>query len=553
MDRAASRTVRGHRPRHLARSSRDIRLTGRGVNSNTLYYGDCLDWMGRWPDESVDLIYLDPPFNSNADYNMLYSSEAGGAQYRAFNDTWYWDEGAAERYKVYESAPGRLAHSAVVGMAQVFGRSGMMAYLTYMAERIEAMHRLLRPTGSIYLHCDPTASHGLKLLMDSIFGRKNFRNEIQWRRYGAHNDVGQGSRHFGRVHDKLLFYGKDATSTWKQVFVPLDSRYVESTYRRVDPETGRRFTTTPMTGPGGAAKGNPVYEWNGHTRSWRYGRAKMQELHDQGRIYYSRTGYPRRKLYLDESRGVPVQDVWSDIPSLSGAHKERLGYPTQKPLALLERIIAASSEPGDVLLDPFCGCGTAIEAAHKLKRRWVGVDISSFAIDLIRNERLKGMTIPTRGIPQDIESARKMAQEQPFAFESWAVTRLPGFAPNTKQVADGGVDGRAMLVDKPENFASRLALAQVKGGKFNLSGLRDFIGVTNRDKAALGCFVTLEPVTTRAARAEVAELGKIRVAGRDFNRMSLWPVSDYFEGRLPVLPTMTDPYTGRPIVRSLFR
>ena len=523
------------------------------MNANTLYYGDCLDWMGQWPDQSVDLIYLDPPFNSNADYNMLYSNAAGGAQYRAFNDTWYWDEGAADRYAVYESAPGRPARSAVLGMYQIFGRSGMLAYLTYMADRLEQLHRLLRPTGSIYLHCDPTASHGLKLLMDSIFGRENFRNEIQWKRYGAHNDVGQGSRHFGRVHDKLLFYGKSAKSTWDQVFVPLDPQYVKSTYRHVDPETGRQFTTTPMTGPGGVAKGNPVYEWNGHTRSWRYSKTTMQKLHDEGRIYYSRTGYARRKLYLDESRGVPVQDVWNDIPSLAGGHKERLGYPTQKPIALLERIVRASSNPGDLVLDPFCGCGSAIEAAHKLKRRWVGIDISSFAIDLIRNERMKGMRIPTRGIPQDVESARKMAREQPFAFESWAVSRLPGFAPNTKQVADGGVDGRAMLATKPEDFDSRLALAQVKGGKFSLSALRDFIGVANRDKAALGCYVTLDPVNTPAARAEVAGLGKIRVEGREFRRMSLWPIADYFDGRLPVLPNMTDPYTGRPIAPSLFR
>lgn len=304
--------------------------------------------MGQWPDQSVDLIYLDPPFNSNADYNMLYSNAAGGAQYRAFNDTWYWDEGAADRYAVYESAPVRPARSAVLGMYQIFGRSGMLAYLTYMADRLEQLHRLLRPTGSIYLHCDPTASHGLKLLMDSIFGRENFRNEIQWKRYGAHNDVGQGSRHFGRVHDKLLFYGKGAKSTWDQVFVPLDPQYVKSTYRHVDPETGRQFTTTPMTGPGGVAKGNPVYEWNGHTRSWRYSKTTMQKLHDEGRIYYSRTGYARRKLYLDESRGVPVQDVWNDIPSLAGGHKERLGYPTQKPIALLERIVRASSSPGDL-------------------------------------------------------------------------------------------------------------------------------------------------------------------------------------------------------------
>ena len=468
------------------------------MNANTLYYGDCLDWMGQWPDQSVDLIYLDPPFNSDADYNMLYSSAAGGAQYRAFNDTWYWDEGAAERYEVYASAPGRPAHSVILGLCQIYGHSGMLAYLTYMAERLEQMHRILRPTGSIYLHCDPTASHALKLLMDGIFGRQYFRNEIIWsyRRWPSR------SYRFQRMHDVLLFYGKSKQPVFNV------------SYEEPSPSYMKRF--------GG----------------------KTQVLDPETKT---------RKLVIDEpTKGLPQRDVW-EISILAGSSKERLGYPTQKPLGLLERIVRASSNPGDLVLDPFCGCGTAIEAAHKLNRRWVGIDISSFAIDLIRNERMKGMKIPAKGIPQDVESARKMAREQPFAFESWAVSRLPGFAPNTKQVADGGVDGRAMLAEKPENFASRLALAQVKGGKFSLSGLRDFIGVTKRDKAALGCFVTLEPVATRAARAEVADLGKIRVAGRDFNRMSLWPVSDYFEGRLPVLPMMTDPYTGRPIARSLFR
>ena len=468
------------------------------MNANTLYYGDCVDWMGQWPDQSVDLIYLDPPFNSDADYNMLYSNKAGGAQYRAFNDTWYWDEAAADRYAVYEGAPGRPARSAVLGMAQIFGQSGMMAYLTYMADRLEQMQRLLRPSGSIYLHCDPTASHPLKLLMDEIFGRQNFRNEIIWsyRRWPSR------SYRFQRMHDVLLFYGKSGQAVFNV------------SYEDPSPSYMKRF--------GG----------------------KTQVLDPETKT---------RKLVIDEpTKGLAQRDVW-DISILAGSSKERLGYPTQKPLGLLERIIRASSKPGDVILDPFCGCGTAIEAAHKLKRQWVGIDISSFAIDLIRNERMKGMKIPTQGIPQDVESAKKMAREQPFAFESWAVTRLPGFVPNTKQVADGGVDGRAMLAEKPEDFNSRLALAQVKGGKFSLSGLRDFIHVAERDKAALGCFVTLDPVDTRAARSEVAGLGKVRVAGREFRRMNLWPISDYFDGRLPVLPNMTDPYTGRPIAPSLFR
>ena len=374
------------------------------MDANTLYYGDCLDWMGRWDDKSVDLIYLDPPFNSKANYNVLYSNDgAGGAQYRAFNDTWHWDSAAADRYAMFEGAAGRPAHDAIVGLYRILGESGMMAYLTYMAERLEQMRRLLKPTGSIYLHCDPTASHYLKVLMDAVFGLS--------------------------------------------------------------------------------------------------------------RIWQERDSATRRK--------------------------NRLPY--------MERIIKASSNPGDVVLDPFCGCGTTIEAARKLGRQWVGVDISSFAIDLIINHRLKDRTIPTKGIPYDLQSARKLAGESPFNFESWAVTRIPGFAPNAKQVADGGVDGRATLAVRPDDYDSRLALAQVKGGNFSLSGLRDFIGVTERDRAAVGCFITLDPVETKAARAEVAGAGKISVSGYPYRRMQIWPVSDYFDGRLPALPMMTNPYTGKPI------
>ena len=254
-----------------------------------------------------------------------------------------------------------------------------------------------------------------------------------------------------------------------------------------------------------------------------------------------------------KSPGVPLDDVW-DIPIIAPSAKERLGYPTQKPIALLERIIKASSDHDDVVLDPFCGCGTAIDAARRLGRRWVGIDISSFAIDLIRERRLQDTAIPAEGIPFDLESARKLATEQPFNFESWAVTRLRGFVPNIKQIGDGGLDGRATLAQVPENFNSRLALAQVKGGKYTLSVLRDFVGVTHRDKAAIGCFITLEPITSRAARQEVLEMGKIRVSGYTYPRMQLWSIREYFDGNLPMMPIMNDPYTGKPQFQpDLFR
>ena len=431
---------------------------------NALYYGDCLDWMRSWPAESVDLIYLDPPFNSNADYNMLYAAEGGGdAQFRAFADTWAWDEAAAGRFEDYASAVARPAHHTIVGFHRMLGGCGMLAYLTYMAERLEECHRLLKPTGSIYLHCDPTASHSLKLLMDSIFGVQCFRNEIVW----CYPPKGRGpSKAFHRKHDTLLFYNKSADSsagTFNRPYSPLDDKQ----------------------------------------------RAKFYATDDDGRRYKPFKG---GRTYLDEIKGRAAPSWWTDIGATAQSRTEFLGYPTQKPFKLLRRIVQTSSNPGDVVLDPFCGCGTAIAAARDLGRRWVGVDISSYAVDVMLT-RLGDRTIPTYGIPADLRSAEKMAKADPFGFETWAVNRIHGFAANTKQVADGGVDGRGTLAMKPDDWESRLALAQVKGGKHNASALRDFCGVTQQQTAAVGCYITLHPVATPAAKGDSAALGRANSIG----------------------------------------
>ena len=467
------------------------------LQPNALYYGDCLDWMSQWDDGSVDLIYLDPPFNSNANYNILYTANGGNqAQYRAFDDTWTWDEAAADRFARYENAVARPAHHAIAGLHRILGPSGMLAYLTYMAERLEQMHRLLKPTGSIYLHCDPTANYYLRLLLDATFGSKCFRNEIVWHYgLGAFNSRSR----YPRKHDSIFFYTKTDDYHFSVV------------------------------------RGEPTEAMLG----------KYSHRDDDGRRYMLSYG---KRYYL--KGGKPYDSVW-EVPALSPTAKERMGYPTQKPRALLERIIRASSKPGDIVLDPFCGCGTAVDAALRLKRQFVGIDISSFAIDLIIDRRLKDRSISTYGIPSDFASATKLAREKPFDFESWAVTRIPGFAPNTRQRADGGVDGRATLADKPSDFDSKLALAQVKGGdSFSLSALRDFIGVTERDNAALGCYVTLEPITSQQARMAAANSGKITVSGYTYRRMQLWPVSDYFDDRLPNLPVMADPFTGKPLAQG---
>ena len=459
-----------------------------GLQPNALYFGDCLDWMQQWDDASVDLIYLDPPFNSNTTYNILYGTAAGRqAQVRAFDDTWCWDTAAAERYGMYERAAARPAHRVITGLYHILGKSGMLAYLTYMAERLEHCHRLLKTTGNLYLHCDPTASCYLRLILDAIFGAKQFRNEVVW----FYKSMSAARKQFPRKHDTIFWYskGRDWTFNGDEVREPYDSKTLKRYQNKVE------F-------PGGYV-------------------AKPNEL---GRLPY---------------------DVW-EIPPIRNVSSERMGYPTQKPLALLERIITASSNPGDVVLDPFCGCGTTVDAAQRLGRQFVGVDISSFAIDLIIEQRLRDGSIPVYGIPSDLASARTLAQRYPFRFESWAVERLPGFQPNTKQVADSGIDGWGNLFYEPEDY-SRQALAQVKGGTFRLSELRDFLHVTDRDRAALGCYVTLEPVQTRAARQEVASAGTVMVEGQRYPRMQLWPISDYFDGRLPALPLMADPFTGKPV------
>ena len=349
----------------------------------TIWTGDNLDIMRGMNSESVDLIYLDPPFNSNRNYAAPVGSQAAGA---AFKDTWTlsdldvaWmgliaDEQPA-LYKVLEAAG--LTHG-----------KGMQSYLCMMAVRLREMRRLLKDTGSIYLHCDPTASHYLKLLMDAVFGSGNFRNEVVWRRSNAKGDTGQGAKHFGRVNDTLLFYAKMNSTIFHPQYQPLDPDYVKRFYRYSEPD-GRRFKLDNMLGPGGAAKGNPQYEVMGVTRYWRYSRERMDELINNGRVVQTKPGtVPMYKRYLDESRGTPLTTNWADISFVRGWAKERVGYPTQKPLALLERIIKASSNAGDMVLDPFCGCATACVAADQLGRRWVGIDLSEKAVELV-NMRLQ--------------------------------------------------------------------------------------------------------------------------------------------------------------------
>jgi len=425
--------------------------------SNVLYYGDNLDVLRQHvADESIDLIYLDPPFNSNATYNVLFAEQDGtraAAQIEAFTDTWRWDQAAVADYERTVEQGGRVA-DALMAMRTFLGPSNMLAYLSMMAPRLAEMRRVLKPTGSLYLHCDPTASHYLKLLLDAVFGPKHFRSEVIWKRTTAHSDSKQGRKLPGRVHDVILFYSRGDEWVWNTAFTGYDESYIASHYRFVEEGTGRHFRKADLT----AAKpgGDTSYEWKGvrpySGRFWAYSRDNMERFEAEGRLIYTKTGMPELKRYMDEMPGVSLQDVWTDIDPINARAAERLGYPTQKPLALLGRIISASSNTGDVVLDPFCGCGTAVDAAQRLGRKWIGIDITHLAVNLIkvrlRDSYGPNVTFDVIGEPTDIAGAQQLAQEDPYQFQWWALGLVGARPVEQKKGADRGIDGRLFFHDE---------------------------------------------------------------------------------------------------------
>jgi DNA modification methylase len=370
---------------------------------NTIYCGDCQDVLQRFPEQSVDLIYADPPFFSNRRYEVIWGD---GYELRAFEDRW---------------------------------KGGIQNYVAWMMERLRECHRVLKETGSLYLHLDHHASHYMKVELDKLFGESNFINEIVWpRQSGAHSDTKQGAKHYGRAHDVILFYVKGEGYTWHQQFTPFSEEYLSSFYKYTEPGTGRRYRLGDLTGPGGKAKGNPHYEFLGVMRYWRYSKENMEKLYKEGRIIQTKPGaVPAYKRYLDEMEGVAVQDVWNDIRPVSKS-KEDLGFPTQKPESLLERIINSSSDPMDIVLDPFCGCGTAIVVAHKLGRRWIGIDVSPTACKLMaKRMRSVRARITEIGLPKTTEELKAI---QPFEFQNWVFEKLHGRV-NPRKVGDMGIDG----------------------------------------------------------------------------------------------------------------
>lgn len=481
---------------------------------NQLYYGDNLDVMRRHlKDESVDLCYIDPPFNSKRNYNQIYNNvgKEDAAQAQAFVDTWTWNQAAEEALDdVFTNRHGTMTRQAIAvieGLALVLGKGSLLSYLLSMAQRVAEIHRTLKTTGSFYLHCDSSASHYLKIILDAIFCSQGgqFANEIIWQRTNAHNDAKQGRKAFGNISDTILFYTKTDNHYFQHTYTPYSAEYVNNFYKFRDPD-GRRYRLSDMTGPGGAAKGNPQYEFLGVTRYWRYSKEKMQRLHDEGRVVQTKAGgVPQYKRYLDEMPGVPLQNIWTDIPPLSAQSRERLGYPTQKPEALLERIIQTSSQEGDVILDAYCGCGTTVAVAERLARRWVGIDITYQSISLIlkRLEDTYGETaikrVDLKGIPNTLQTAQILAQKADDRtrkeFEKWAILTYTNNRAliNEKKGSDRGIDGVVYVQDTHSRRVP--AVISVKSGHPNVAQVRDLRGVLEREKAVAGILISLEPPT----------------------------------------------------------
>ena len=417
---------------------------------------------------SVDLIYLDPPFNSKVNYAAPIGSKAAGA---AFKDTWGLDDvNLAWHGEIKHEYPGM--YSLLIATREIHGDS-MMSYLIYMAVRIMEMRRLLKSTGAIYLHCDPTASHYLKLLMDSVFGRANYINELSWTRTVPKNDYLQGAVNWPRTRDVLLHYRVSSSyAGFNQPFSPLSKESADKQYRKVEPETGRRYQLTSLSAPGAGTRGHPQYEFLGVTRFWRYNEEKMNDLLKQGRVV--QTGprrVPRYKRYLDESKGVAIGDSWSDISAVQGQSKERVGYPTQKPLALLHRIIQASSEKGGMVLDPFCGCATACIAAQQLQREWAGIDISSKAADLVKDRMEREVRLFYQGAHRTDVPARtdlgKIIRYSDEKNRRWLYGEQGGYCNGCEEHF------------APRNMTVDHIIPRAKGGTDHISNLQLLCGACN--------------------------------------------------------------------------
>ncbi len=553
---------------------------------NALYYGDNLNWLRDhdiFPNESVDLIYLDPPFNSNANYNVIFnepSGEQSQAQIKAFDDTWGWDKQASEdSLKQLGLAGGKPEIvdyiNWIAQRADSFSKS-TAAYLAMMSIRLVELQRILRPTGSIYLHCDPTASHYLKTIMDTIFGSDNFKSEIIWRRTGSNS----AAKRFGPIHQTIFYYVKSNIAKYYPVPIPYTKSYIEEFFTELD-ERGK-YQSVALTGPG-LRTGDSGLQWRHYNptnvnRHWQpasyiYGKyqeltgddlskypllERLERLDSAGLIHWGKTEtVPRYKYYLDDAPGVFSQDIWAyqpgtagcvyglpdkgidqDVRWLSTKDKERLGYQTQKPEGLLDRIIKSSSKEGDLILDPFCGCGTTVSSAQKLNRRWIGIDVTWLAIDKVE-KRLKERygdnstkTYFIKGQPVDVASARILADKNKKEFEIWAISLVSA----AQREHDGGVDGLLSIPESKGRTAK--VVVQVKGGKaLNPGMVRDLIGTVKNEKAAIGLLISLEEPT--AGMRELANHSgdyESPIWNKAFPKIQIRTIGELFDGKLFELP-----------------
>ncbi len=521
---------------------------------NLLYYGDNLEVLRRHIDEdSVDLVYLDPPFKSNQDYNVLFAERSGeqsAAQIKAFEDTWRWDLGAEAAYREVVEQGGRVSQ-AMQAFRTFLGESDMMAYLAMMAPRLVELRRVLKSTGSIYLHCDPTASHYLKMLMDAVFGPQLFLSELIWKRTSAH----ASAKRWGPVHDVILYYSKSGTYTWNQIYQPLPQETIDQWYNNVEEGTGRRFNRADLTAAG-TRTGPSGQQWRGvdptsKGRHWAIpgfvghlveGLATqdaLDALDRAGRIFWpkKRGGSPMLKRYLDESKGVPAVDVISDVSPLKNNSPERLGYPTQKPEALLERIITASTDEGQVVLDPFCGCGTAVAAAQRLRRRWIGIDITHLAITLIKHRLQTAfdeeVVMPdVLGEPVSLPDAKALAESDPYQFQWWALGLVGARPTETKKGADQGIDGRLYFHEAPTGGDTKQIVLSVKAGKLKATYVRDLRGVVDREKAAIGVLISMDK-PTKPMKKEAASAGFYEPdwGNKKYPKLQLLTIEQLLEGK----------------------
>jgi DNA modification methylase len=510
---------------------------------NRLFYGDNLTIMGNMPSGSVDLIYLDPPFNSQRTYNLIYTKLTGlpvPEQEEAFCDAWQMD---AEKEEMARNMPITLAEYGVSDDVVQFWTAWinalrttqprLLAYLVYMTHRLFEMRRILKPTGSIYLHCDPAASHYIKVMLDGVFGHSNFRSEIIWKRTSAHSSA----RRFGPVHDTLLFYTKSDSYTWNPIYQPYDQSYLDGFYTHIDPD-GRRWRRSDLTGAG-TRNGETGLSWRGINvsekgRHWSTSPSELDKLDADGRIHWPKKsgGMPMLKRYEDQMPGVPLQDIWSDIAPIHNLGNERLGYPTQKPLALLERVIRASSKEGDVVFDPFCGCGTAIYSAHLNGRKWVGCDIAILSVQIVRDVLAAryglhdGEHYEISGVPLSIEGAKDLFERDKRQFQHWLVELSGGFC-NSRQSGDLGIDGRIYF---QTTTGLRSMVLSVKGGHVAPQFVRELRGTLERDGTEMAGFLCLEEPTA-GMKNEAAKAGMYALDGAKYPRLQIRTVTDLLAGR----------------------